>query len=94
MARTDTLRRHWLAKTLAGVVLGFALAIGVSGVFSLLARSIPMGTRAQLAMWLVMPVWVAAMGGCFLFRSGWRAWLWMGAANVAVYAAFLVPRWM
>jgi hypothetical protein len=32
-------------------------------------------------------VWIAVMTGTFLFRTGLRAWLWMGGLTVAGYAA-------
>ncbi|MBO9644431.1 hypothetical protein ABIC63_005774 [Pseudacidovorax sp. 1753] len=84
--RPPARRRDWLAKTLAGIVPGLGLALGVSALFDLAAASLPIGVRAQLAMWLVPPVWFGTLGLCFLFGSGLRAWLWLGAANMAVFS--------
>ena len=43
-----SIRRDWCAKTLAGTVLGFALALIASDLFSTLANDIPAAIRAQL----------------------------------------------
>lgn len=86
------IRRDWLSKTLAGTLLGFALALGCCGLFVLIAQDMRASPRAQLAMWRFIPVWLAALGGCFAFRSGARAWAWLGAANVLVFAVLVVER--
>lgn len=86
------LARDWVSKTLAGLLLGFALALGCSGLLAQAASSIPISVRAQLAMWLVAPVWMGALGGVYFFSSGWRAWLWLGAANLLVAGVRLAWR--
>lgn len=85
-------RRDWCAKTLAGVVLGFALALIGSGLFSALATGIAPAIRAQLAMWMVVPVWVAVLGGVYAFSSGLRAWCWLGALTLGLYAAWYLAK--
>lgn len=82
--RAAPIRRDWLSKSLALVLLGLALALGVSGLFDLAASAMPLDARGQLAMWLVPPVWFTVLGFGYLFGSGLRAWLWLGAANVLV----------
>ncbi|MFC0166542.1 hypothetical protein ACFFKC_00475 [Pseudoduganella danionis] len=90
MARPQAapIARDWLGKTLAGILLGFTLALGCSALFVWLAASLPQSARSQLAMWLLAPVWIGVLGGVFFFRSGKQAWLWLGAANLLV---FLIP---
>jgi hypothetical protein len=87
------LTRHWFAKGLAGLVLGLAIAIGVSG---LLAWAGPGGIAApgkyMVVMWAVIPVWMLVLTFCFLFRSGWRAWAWLGGAALLLHAALLACR--
>lgn len=90
------LQRHWLAKGLAGLLLGLAIAIGVSG---LLAWAGPGGVAApdkyRVLMWAVLPVWMLVLTFCFLFESGWRAWLWLGGAAILVHAALVAcQRWL
>ncbi|MYN44308.1 hypothetical protein GTP23_04385 [Pseudoduganella sp. FT93W] len=90
MARPQAapIARDWLGKTLAGILLGFTLALGCSALFVWLAASLPQSARSQLAMWLLAPVWIGVLGGVFFFHSGKQAWLWLGAANLLV---FLIP---
>ncbi len=77
-------RRDWIAKTLAGAVLGLLLALGCSGLFVALAVGVSPSARAQLAMWLVIPVWMGVLSGCYFFTSGLRAWGWLVASNLVV----------
>ena len=84
-AKAPPIRRDWLSKTIAGTLLGFMLAIGASGLFNEAATAITLGTRAQLAMWLVPPVWFGVLSLGYLFGSGVRAWLWLGVANLLVF---------
>lgn len=87
-AKAPAIQRDWLAKSLAGALLGAVLAIGVSGLFNEAARGIALDARAQLAMWLVPPVWFGVLGFVYLFRSGLRAWLWLGSGSLAVFAVW------
>lgn len=87
-----SLRRDWIAKSLAGVVLGLGLAFGCSGLLARALGSLPLPMRAQLAMWVVPPIWLAVAGLVFLFRTGRRAWAWLGLANAVVFGAFLLLR--
>ncbi len=91
-ARPAPIRRDWISRTLGGTLLGFTLAIGCSGLLTLALGGVPLGTRAQLAMWLVPPVWLTVLGSCFFFSSGLRTWLWLGLANLVVYGAFFGAR--
>lgn len=89
-----TIQPDWVSKTLAGALLGFALGVGCSGVFSALAASLPLATKGQLAMWLVAPIWVGCLSGVYFFQSGRRAWAWLAAANLLVFgiqAALRLP---
>ncbi len=78
----------WLRKASAGVLLGFTLALALSGLFvwwtpgGLMASS----GKTQFAMWLVAPLWTGIASFCFLFRSGRYAWGWLGLANVIAFA--------
>ncbi|GAB2181922.1 hypothetical protein DLREEDagrD3_21450 [Denitratisoma sp. agr-D3] len=80
-----TIARDWWSKTLAGLLLGFLLAVGCAGIFNWLAADMALGVRGQLAMWLLAPVWLGVLAGVYFFRSGWRAWGWLGAANLLVF---------
>ncbi|WP_232495542.1 hypothetical protein [Novosphingobium kaempferiae] len=89
MSAPQLTSRDWLGKASAGLILGFVLALGLSG---LIAWSIGVSdtffsTRGQLAMWSMSPVWCLILSLCFLFRSGGRAWGVLGLASVIVWAS-------
>lgn len=79
--------RHWLGKTLAGTVLGFGLALAVSGLFAWLGPDgiDGGGGKNQFNMWLMGPIWALVLSFVFLFRSSLHAWLWLGAANALAF---------
>jgi len=73
--------RNWFGKASAGLVCGFALALGLSGLFWLYGpQGGPVSGRLQFSMWLMGPLWALIFSFCFLFRDGLRAWAWLGAA--------------
>lgn len=86
------IRRDWLAKTLAGLILGLVLALAGSGLFVHFASGIGSSVRVQLAMWLVMPVWLGVLGASYFFHSGAGAWLWLGAASILVAGGLAAVR--
>ncbi|WZB68131.1 hypothetical protein WJ971_12870 [Achromobacter xylosoxidans] len=47
-------------------------------------------TRSQLAMWLVPPVWLGVLSTVYFFRSGPRAWAWLGGACAVLYGALFL----
>lgn len=83
--KRKTIAHDWLAKTLAGTLLGFTLAIGCAGLFNGLAADMPLSVRGQLSMWLTAPVWLGTLSGVYFFRNGLRAWAWLGAANLLAF---------
>lgn len=82
----------WLGKVSAAALLGFTLAIALSGIlWRYGVAGIALSDRpalVQLCMWLVAPVWALVLSFCFYFRSGWRAWGWLLAANLIAFAAY------
>jgi hypothetical protein len=88
------IRRDWVSKTLAGTLLGLSLAFACSAVFAHLAAGLAPPLRAQLAMWMVIPVWLTVLSCVYLFRSGKRAWLWLGLVNIAVAGVLAVARFL
>lgn len=82
--------RNWLGKSSAGLLLGFTLALGCAGLFRLAVDvGDALSMKGQLVMWMMAPVWALTLAFCFLFRSGLRAWLWLGGANLAVWAVLI-----
>ncbi|CAO3379114.1 hypothetical protein [Azospirillum argentinense] len=87
------IRPDWWSKSLAGVVLGFALAVALSGLFAWIGPGGPTAVnKLQLVMWLVVPIWLGIASACFLFRDGRQAWLWLGGANILAHTALLAAR--
>lgn len=84
------IQRDWVSKTLAGTLLGLTLALGCSGLFARLNLAMALSAKAQLAMWMVAPIWLGTLSGSYFFGSGWRAWLWLGCANLLVFGALAV----
>ncbi|MFP1678672.1 hypothetical protein ACLD02_08225 [Alloalcanivorax sp. C16-2] len=87
------IRPDWWSKTLAGGVLGFTLGVALSGLFAWLGPGgIEAANKVQVVMWLVPVPWMAAFSLVYLFPSGVRAWLWLGAANLLAFGALVVAR--
>lgn len=86
--------RNWFGKASAGLILGFTLALGFSGLLSwaLGVGETYFSTRGQLTMWSISPVWCGVLGFCFLFRSGARAWGWLALANLFVWLPLMLLR--
>lgn len=88
------IQRDWVSKTLAGTLLGLTLAFTCSAVFAHLAAGLAPPIRAQLAMWMVLPVWLPVLSGVYLFESGKRAWMWLCLANLAGGAVLASVRFL
>ena len=86
--------KDWFGKASAGVILGFALALGASGLLAwfLGVTDTYFATKGQLAMWFMSPVWAFVVSFCFFFSTGLRAWLWLGAANLLVWVPVVMWR--
>ncbi len=78
--------RNWLGKASAGTILGYILALGLSGLcyWALGAGGDGLSTRAQFTMWLIAPIWCLVLSFCFLFRSGPGAWAVLGLSSALV----------
>lgn len=88
--------RHWFGKASAGVVLGYALSVALSGVIALATPGGFAGEgKVQFTMWMIAPVWANVLGFVFLFRDGVRAWAWLGAATAAAFGLlWAMKSWM
>lgn len=88
--RRPRTRADWLLQSTAGAVLGFTLAIALSGLFAWLGPGglTPLN-KYQFTMWMVPPLWLGVLSAVFLFRSGAAAWAGLGAANLLAFGALL-----
>lgn len=81
----------WFGKAAAGTVLGFAIAVLASALFAWFGPGgiLAGAGKTQFNMWLIAPIWALVLSFVFLFRRVRDAWLYLGAATLAL-AAFLV----
>lgn len=79
--------KNWFGKASAGLILGFLLALGTSGLFRVLGGvdEAFFSTKGQFSMWLMSPVWALAVSLVFLFRTSARAWAWLALANAVIW---------
>lgn len=78
----------WWGKTLAGGLLGFSLAFCLCGLFAWLSPGgIATPNKVQLVMWMIAPLWMLVFSLSFMFRSGLRAFFWLGFANLVAIAS-------
>jgi len=92
-AKPDAIRPDWWSKTFAGAVLGATLALALAGLFAWAGPGgIDAREKAQFVMWIMAPLWMAVFSTVYLFRSGRRAVLWLGGANVAAYSLLFYIR--
>lgn len=84
--------RNWLGRATAGLFGGFALALGVSGLFWHFGpEGISGGSgKLQICMWMMSPVWASVFSLCFLFRDGVRAWAWISGAALLSFVLLLL----
>lgn len=90
MSEAGVLRLQWLSKTLAGVLLGFGLAIALAGLFHRFAPAGP--SKIQFVMWITAPLWLITLSAVYAFRDGRAAWRWFAAANAAAYLALFLTQ--
>lgn len=85
---------NWFGKASAGLILGFGLALALSGIFAWAGPGGLMqgGGKTQFNMWLMSPVWALVLSLCFLFKSGWRAWGWLGLANAIAFGVLFLAK--
>lgn len=82
-----------IARCLAGTLLGFPLA---AVLLALVLQLLPDHGAAFLipALILFFPLWTGFMTGAYMFRSGSRAWLVLGAANALAFLSLWAGRHM
>jgi hypothetical protein len=72
-------------KSTAAAFLGLPLSVLIVGLAALLSSDQATATLPWLMVFFL--VWIAVMTGAFLFKTGLRAWLWMGGLTLAGYTA-------
>lgn len=91
--RSGASRLEWLSKTVAGTVLGYGLALALSGLFAWWGPGgIDPLNKYQFTMWIVPPLWLGMLSAVFLFRTAAQAWLCLAAANGVAFGALALAR--
>ncbi|MGH8085256.1 MAG: hypothetical protein ACREPV_08255 [Lysobacter sp.] len=91
MAREQLRGRDWLSFSLAAALPGFVLAMALAGMFQYLGD--PMAQdKSQVTMWIVPPLWMAAAGAAFGFRTPHAAWRWLLLAAALAIGAVVALR--
>ncbi|GAA0350123.1 hypothetical protein GCM10009092_13150 [Bowmanella denitrificans] len=93
MARRERIQPHWWSKSLAGVLLGFVLAIGITGLFAWLGPGgLHADNKIQFNMWISALIWMVLFACVYLFSTGLKAWLWLGGASIAVWSLLVATQ--
>lgn len=90
----EPIQHDWISKSLAGLLLGAVVAFACSGLFVQLNTGMPLVIRGQLAMWMVIPIWLGILSSVYFFSSGKKAWLWLGAICIVVLGSYLLIRFI
>ena len=86
LAEQDKLQPDWWTKSLVGLILGFTLALGLVGLFAWFGPGgIDADTKVQVNMWLIAPIWLLILSFSFLFKTGLRAFGYLGSLNILTY---------
>ena len=90
--RREVTNRDWFGKVCAGVVCGFLLGVGASGLFK---YSIGGGRELYWPEGLApikIPnlIWPVVVSFCFLFPSTRSAWGWLGLATGLLWGVLLL----
>lgn len=92
MTQREISSRDWFGKVCAGLICGYLLALGASGLFKYSVGAGP-GLRditGQVSIQLINIVWSPVVALCFLFSSTRSAWGWLGLANGVLWGALFL----
>jgi hypothetical protein len=88
MSRSNT-ATTWLGQILAGVFLGLLLALVCAALFAWFGPGgIDATDKTQVVMWLIVPIWLAALAWAFSFASAAQAWRRLGLLTFVLYGLF------
>lgn len=94
LSQAEKIQPHWWSKTIAGGVLGLTLSYSLVAIFAWYGPGgIDATTKVQFNMWLISPIWLLVLSLTYLFKTGLKAVMYLGAANLIFYTLFLLLRW-
>ncbi|MEG3765235.1 hypothetical protein [Alteromonas sp. 14N.309.X.WAT.G.H12] len=95
LSAQQKIQPDWWSKTIASTVLGLTLAFALVGLFAWYGPGgIHAATKNQFNMWIISPIWLLIISFSFLFRTGARAFLILGTANLICWGLFVLLRYV
>ncbi|MGV6492174.1 hypothetical protein ACTUVK_002021 [Stenotrophomonas rhizophila] len=79
------------ARALAGLLAGFFLAAAVTGLLAWLPPG-PWQSAIVPSLIAFIPAWMLSALWAFAFRTGLRAWTWLGGSALAGFALLWLLR--
>lgn len=84
---------QWRLKIATGLILGLPLALSVSGLLVWWgAGPVTFDTKSQLAMWLVIPLWLTPLALLFFSLTAQRILLIYCGLNLALYGLLTLAK--
>jgi hypothetical protein len=95
LTANEKIQPHWWSKTIAGTVLGLTFAYAIVAIFAWYGPGgIDATAKVQFNMWLISPIWLLILSFTFLFKTGMKAFIYLGSANIVAYGVFFFLRWL
>ena len=93
LTSAEKIQPHWWSKTVAGAVLGLALAYALVIIFAWYGPGgIDAPIKVQFNMWIISPIWLLIFSLTYLFKTGIKAFMYLGATNLVFYSLFFILR--
>ncbi|MCL1075673.1 hypothetical protein [Shewanella dokdonensis] len=93
MSERSKIRPDWFGKTVCGLLLGFSLALALTGWFAWFGPGgIDAQDKNQFNMWLLTFLWLCLLSLVYLFHSTRQALLWLGGANLLAWGLLFLLR--
>ena len=94
LSALEKIQPHWWLKTSAGLILGLTLSYALIGIFAWYGPGgIDAAVKVQFNMWMISPIWLTILTFSYLFKTGLKAIIYLGSANIISYAIFFFLRW-
>lgn len=80
--RREVTNRDWFGKLSAGLVCGYALALGCAGLWRYASGATESlyGVTGMVSVQVISITWTTIVSLVFLFSSTRQAWAWLGLA--------------
>ncbi|GAA0823173.1 hypothetical protein GCM10009111_32440 [Colwellia asteriadis] len=91
----EKIQPHWWLKTFAGLLFGLTLAYALVGMFAWYGLGgIDAPVKVQFNMWMLSPIWLTVLTLTYLFKTGLKAFIYLGLANIVAYSVFFILGWL